>query len=330
MTLKILIAGGYGLVGSWIARHLRAAHPDVELLIGGRNPDRGEALAAELGHARAIAFDAGSADAAAVGSADLVIAALHDKGDRLVQAAMDAGAAHIGITRTAGDIAPAVFATQFRRPPRPVVLLGHWQAGILTLAALDAARAFARVDTISMAALFDMADPIGPMTEGDADSFMKPALIRTGGLWQWVDAPAHARSVLFGGDRLDATPIGVLDVPSVAAVTRARNVRFDLAIGTSAGTRAGGPASHDLQIDIEGELHSGAPAARRLSISAGLGQAHLTALGVSLIAERVLGLDGVPPPAGGLHLPETLLDPAAVMRRLETFGVSARIEAIQD
>ena len=40
MTKTILIAGGYGLVGSHIARHIRRLMPDARLLIAGRSPDR--------------------------------------------------------------------------------------------------------------------------------------------------------------------------------------------------------------------------------------------------------------------------------------------------
>ena len=43
-----------------------------------------------------------------------------------------------------------------------------------------------------------------------------------------------------------------------------------------------------------------------------------------ICAERVLGLDGAPPPPGGLAFPETLIDPQLALARLTSFGV--RIE----
>ena len=57
MSPKILIAGGYGLVGSMIARHIRQAGFDAELILAGRTPERGLALASELGRAHAIRLD---------------------------------------------------------------------------------------------------------------------------------------------------------------------------------------------------------------------------------------------------------------------------------
>ena len=48
----------------------------------------------------------------------------------------------------------------------------------------------------------------------------------------------------------------------------------------------------------------------------------MTALGVLVATERVLGLDGKAPAAGGLHLPETLVSPEAAIARFAQFGVS--------
>lgn len=56
------------------------------------------------------------------------------------------------------------------------------------------------------------------------------------------------------------------------------------------------------------------------------GLAHLTALGVLVATERVLGLDGQVPAAGGLHWPETLLQPEAAIARFEQFGVRITTE----
>jgi hypothetical protein len=53
---------------------------------------------------------------------------------------------------------------------------------------------------------------------------------------------------------------------------------------------------------------------------------HMTALGALVVAERVLGLDGLPLPAGGLALPETLVAPEAAIARFEQFGVRITTE----
>ena len=79
--------------------------------------------------------------------------------------------------------------------------------------------------------------------------------------------------------------MGVLDTPALAAMTGAGDVRFDLGTGTSRG------------------------------------QGHLTALGVLIGAERLLGLDGEPPAEGGLVFPESAIDPDRALARLRAFGV---------
>lgn len=328
MTPRILIAGGYGLVGGLIARHIRAAGHGVELILAGRRPAEGEALARELGAATAF-LDAADPEPAlaAVGPVDLVVAALQDPGDSLLSATLRAGAGHIGIVRIAETMASSAIAVCAAAPARPALMLGHWQAGVLTLAAQAAARAFARIDRIELAALYDYADPIGPMTAGDSAGFVGRALIRRAGLWTSVDAPEAVRHVARRGQPdFDAMPMGVLDVPSLAAVTGARDVRFDLGTGESRGTQAGLAASHDLFIDITGELEGGEIVTRRTTVTDPRGQAHLTALGVLVGVERILGLDGGLPPPGGLAFPESFLDAWAALRRFEAFGVRIETE----
>lgn len=324
MTPRILIAGGYGLVGGHIARHIRAAGHDAELLLGGRNPELGEALARELGHARAIRLDVANPAIALAeqGPLDLIISALKDPADALLEAALRAGVAHIGITKTCDELGPVLFATRDARPRRPIVLLGHWQAGVMTLVAMKAAERFARVETIETAALYDPLDPVGPMTAGDSEAFFGRALLRRAGAWVWVDPEPNGRHVPRSGqDGFDAMPMAVLDVASLAAVTAATDVRFDLAVGESLGTQAGGVASHDIYVDLAGVLPSGRRGRVRTVISDPRGQAQLTALGVLVIAERVLGLDGRARAEGGLCGPETLVSADQAIARFQAFGV---------
>jgi len=326
VSARILIAGGWGLVGSGIAKVLREAGHDLDLVLAGRTPETGAALAAQLG-ARVVRLDvANPAEGlAAAGPADLVIAALQDPDDTLLAAALRSGAGHIGITRTVGNMgSSAVTAAALAR--RPAMMLGHWQAGTLTLAALHAAQAFASVERVEMAALYDYTDPIGPMTAEDAAGFVGEALIRQDGRWQNVHAPDAARSVARPGQTaFDALPMGVLDTPALAALTGAGHVRFDLGSGDSIGTAAGRSASHDLFIDISGHDAEGAAVQRRTLVTDPQGQAHLTALGVLIGTERLLGLDGDPPPAG-LVFPESAIDPGKAVARLRAFGV--RIETL--
>jgi hypothetical protein len=324
VSSRILIAGGYGLVGARIAAHLRKVGYQGELLLGGRHPVNGKQLAEQLGHARSVHLEVGHPLPALreFGRIDLIIAALRDPYDALINVAIRQGAAYIGITKTADDTAPVMFLLNRRGAKGPIVVLGHWQAGVMTLVARKAVQRFRHIDSVSMAALYDVKDPVGPMTARDSDSFISRALVRRSGEWAWIDARTNVRRVeRENQDAFDAMPMGVLDVPSMASITGAANVRFDVGVGESFGTRAGKKASHDLYIDIAGVLNSGEPSTLRTVLSDPNGQAHLTSLGVVLATEHVLGLNQRTQADGGLCLPESIVDIDAGMARLVEFGV---------
>jgi hypothetical protein len=322
MSARILIAGGYGVVGSAIARHIRKVSKDVELVLAGRNPANGAALAQELGGASTAYLNVEDTTAPGdLAAVDLIVCAVYDPANTLINAALTHGIAHIGITTKADDVTPVAFAALRSPPRRPIVLLGHCMAGVATIVAQKAAERFSRVDSIEIAAVYDERDPVGPMSAGDAESLISRALLREGGKWAWVDGLQHARPVRLSGDEvLPGYPTGLLDAPSLSAITGAANVRLDFVQGDSFGTRRGGRASSDVYIDIAGMLESGEPGNLRTVISDPNGLAHLTALGVLVATEHVLGLHGQAPATGGLHLPETLVPPDAAIARFEQFG----------
>lgn len=328
MVQRVLIAGGYGAVGGAAARYLRQVAPDLDIILAGRSPESGAALAREIG-ASTLRLDVADPAAALadLGPVDLIVAALQDRSDALIHAALAQGAAHIGITKVVEETGPAVFAALHAPPRRPIVLAGHWAAGVLILAARPAIAEFARIDSVAMAALYDMADAVGPMSASDAEAFSSRALLRRAGQWAWVDGGEHSRALrLAGGPEAAMQPLATLDVPSLAAITGAPDIRFDFGIGESIGTRSGDRASHDALIEIEGTLRSGRRARRRVLVTDPKGVDHMTALGTLVVAERVLGLDGLKLPAGGLALPETLVTPEAAIARFEQFGVRITTE----
>lgn len=294
---SILIAGGYGVVGSSIARLIRSVNADIEIVLAGRNPERGAALAQKLGNARTAYLDLEKLSRSENwGRYDLIVSALQDPADALIDIALKQGIAHIGITKLSDEITPLSFSTLGTPPQRPIVPLGHSQSGVMTLVALKAAQAFGQVDAIELAGLYDDHEQMGPTTVGDAEGFMHRALMRENGKWIWTEAANHKRHIrLSDGSELEGFPMGLLDVPILAAATGAPNVRFDF---------------------IQGESVK-----RRTVVSDPYGQAHLTGLGVLVAVERILGLDGMPAAVGGVYLPETLVAVDAAIARLEQFGV---------
>ncbi|MGD1933098.1 MAG: hypothetical protein ACFB0Z_01105 [Candidatus Phaeomarinobacter sp.] len=324
MTKSILVAGGYGLVGSHIARHLRQIMPDAKLIIAGRNPDKAADLVTELGNAEALALETNAPEKAlaSAGKLDAIIAALQDPHDKLLSYALTNGIAHLSITRAVLDMASFVAHTAHADLKAPVVPTAHWQAGILALTALDLASEFKAVDSIAMSALFDMTDPIGPMTVEDAGHFFGKALVMKDGLWTWVDPDAEVTPITIDGETFDARPMSTLDTMSLRPATGATDISFHLGIANSRGTRAGSAASHDMQIVIKGTDADGTAITRTRLVSDPRGQAQLTATGAALAVQRAIGGDGQPAPKPGLYLPETILDAGAYTARLKSdFGI---------
>ncbi len=323
MKKRIAIIGGYGLVGGKIAQHLVADQEGLDLVLVGRDPEKGNDLAKKLG---AHTFKADLADAAsihaAVEGADLVIGAVKDSELLVLSAAIAAKAAFVSITSGANEPGPVFAHVLQAKPVRPVALLPYWMAGPLTWVTLSVAKSLDNVDRVQMAALYDYADPIGPMTIADSESFGEgTALFRKNGIWtRGVAGQVAIRVDQDGAEPFDAQLLDALDVSSVAAATSARNVAFYLGSGDSVGTRNGGSASVDMYVEIDGQK-DGRPVRTRTSIVDPLGQANLTALGALIVCERVLGLDAAPVPLGGLWLPETLVDAATAVNRLQKKGV---------
>ncbi|MEC0309299.1 hypothetical protein P4H67_21275 [Paenibacillus lautus] len=325
---RIYIAGGYGVIGSAIARHIRKINQDAEIILAGRHPEKGSLLVQELGNARTAFLDIRQGQSPAeLDQVDLIVSTIQDPADLLIQEALAKGTAHIGITKLADELTPILFAMQNHPPQAPIVPLGHSQAGILTLVAYQEAKSFRNIQSISLTGHYDERDPMGPMTLEETEGFISRALLRENGIWKWVEAAKYPRSIILSnGSQVEGHPMSLLDVPSLAAVTRAPNIRFDFAIHDSIGTRAGGKASQDLYIDLEGVLLDGRSTKRRIALTDPKGQAHFTALGILLSIERILGWDGSPPASGGFYLPETLVPLETAMTRIEQFGIQIRRE----
>ncbi|MBB5938195.1 saccharopine dehydrogenase [Streptomyces zagrosensis] len=324
-STSVLILGGSGQAGGDAAALLRRWHPALPLTIAGRDIDRAQRMADELGAATAVTIDLRRSDLGlpADHHYSAVVAALWDDHLNGLHYAQHRGLPYLSISSGLVEIAPEVVASAQRAHATPVLLASHYCAGATVLATLDAARALDRIDTIRISAVLDELDTGGPAGRADLERWStatSAGLVRRDGVFTWIDGSAVQADVTStDGTVLPGQSIAILDVPSLAHATGAPNVRFDFAVGESAGRRRGEAASFEVRIDLEGAGPAGAPFSTSRYLVHPAGQRPLTALGIALGVERLLGLRGeaVPP---GIHTPETLIDPAYAVERLVEIG----------
>lgn len=336
-TAPVLIVGGSGLVGSQAAKTLRRFQPALPIVIAGRDLARAQAAAAALGNAQAVRVDLQRPDLGLPAGQPYSAVAVFVKDDTLatLRFAQARGIAHVGISSGSFEIAPEVAQFVHRPDAAPVLMLSHWLAGTGSLPALHFLREFETVESIEIGAVLDEQDLGGPAAYADFERLTTAAphaLVLEGGRWVWATGElAQRRFRSVDGTELEGQAYAPLDVQSLAAaVTSARRVRFDLVVGVSAGRRRGGHFSTETIIEIEGVLKNGARARTRHEIEHPQGQAPLTALGVTVAIERLLGLDGRPPVPAGLYLPDVLIDPGHMVRRLQEIGATVRTVEAQE
>jgi len=100
---KILIVGGYGQVGRMIAERLAPLFPD-RVTVAGRNPDKAEAAAGEIGHgAKGRAVDIFAADAGdALDGVTLALVCLDQTDTRFVAQCLSRGIHYVDISADYG------------------------------------------------------------------------------------------------------------------------------------------------------------------------------------------------------------------------------------
>ncbi|MPZ10926.1 MAG: NAD(P)-dependent oxidoreductase [Kiloniellaceae bacterium] len=326
----VLIIGGSGMVGAQAAGMLRRFHPTLPIAIGGRNIAKAEAVAREVGGAEAVQVDTGRRGLGLPAGARYSAVAVFLKDDTLnaLRFAQAEGIPHISISSGSFEVGPEMALYIHNAGRAPVLMASHWLAGAATLPTLHFARAFRSIDSIEIAAVLDEQDMGGPAAAADFERLTSAApnpLFLQGGRWTWVMNGEATRTVTdVDGTEVTAQGYAPLDVLSLAGATDAQSIRFDLVYGESASRRQGAPFSTAIMIEIAGEKSDGTRARVRHELVHPQGQAPLTALGVTLAIERLLGLAGGAPVAPGLYLPEVLIDPAYMVQRLEEIGTEIR------
>lgn len=320
----ILIIGGAGEVGRWVTRFLRKWHPDLPLLIGGRNEQRAKQAAAAVDGASAVTVDLTTPDLGIGEPRVSAVATLFtDETGAALRWAQQKRAGHINISPSISELGLEAATFMHKPAAAPVVLGTEWLVGAASVPSLIFAQKFGRLERIHIEAILDEKDAFGPAANADFERQMyagAAALFRRSGAWRWCSGD-ETRSTVRAVDRteIEANMFSPNDVLLLANATGAPDVRFDLAIGASSTRRKGGPVSTEIIVNLSGLDHAGQQLRKRHAIVHPGGQMPLTGLGVALVLERLAGLAGdtLRP---GLYFPAQLIDHSTYFERLRASG----------
>lgn len=325
----ILLMGGSGAIGHHTARALRAAHPDIPLLIGGRDLAKAQQAAQQMGNAQAVLIDP-AADDLGLGNRPIsgVVVFYMDHTLAGMRYAQKCRVPYLSISSGVFEIAPEI-ATYMHSPDASPIVLGYeWLVGATTVPTLHIAKGYSRVHDITINALVDEQDGGGPTVAADFEHLAKmlpAALSRRDGVYIWREGKdANVSFHAVDGTKMEASGFSSIDVAGLSAATGAPNVQFNLASGVSSTRRQGLPMSTEIIIQLAGDDLQGKPLYSRHAVIHPEGAAVLTGLSVAMVLERLLGLDGMPCTPPGLYFPYQLLDAGEYLKRLEQDGGELR------
>ncbi|MEM1280331.1 MAG: saccharopine dehydrogenase NADP-binding domain-containing protein [Cyanobacteria bacterium P01_H01_bin.152] len=348
---SILIAGGYGVVGRQVATLIRQRHPDLQLIIAGRNLEKAAALANELGNARGLQLDVEQPNPLTGKQPRAIVAAVNDPQDYLLMNAVQQGIPYVDIIRWPERLRASVAELAGKSLSAPVLFSSGWMGGIAAVMAVALAQTLQQPQTIDISVLFSVKDKSGPNSVEYMDRLATPFNVLIEGQFKQVWPYTDPRPVTFPSGY--TTPVYRFDTPdqltlpqTTGAKTVAARIAFDDAFSTNflrfltrsgiwkliSGDRftplrrsllynPGSGASHEIHIAVSGHDDHGIPKTLNATIAAPQGQTHLTALGALIQLERLLGLDGAPSPAPGIIYPDTAPQVDHAIQVLTQFGV---------
>lgn len=349
---RVVLVGGYGIVGGQIASLLRKRRPELSIALAGRSKEKAERLEKELGLASSIELDLEREETLRnlSGKADLIAAIVNDQDDLLLNWCLDNNVALIDIARWTERVKDAEQIVSKRKDPPPVILSSAWMAGLVPLIVQDLKRELGSLSSVDVDILYSLSDKAGPNSVEYMDRMEKGFEISTPeGVERVFPCTSPRKATFIDGNeavtyRLDTPEQYTLpkqkDIKAVAT-----RIAFDSAFSTkmlvwmvrsrlwnlllsdkltglrrsllySPGT--GGPA----RISIAARNGS---KEKTVNIKAAQGQSHLTALGAVIQIERLLGCFGEEKIPGGVDYPENMKNPQVVWDFFREYGVESRL-----
>lgn len=354
---RIVIAGGYGVVGRQIARLIASEHSQHGLSLGGRYP-KTVTLDAAIAAAELIEIDTAHAKPLSghQGAPLAVINVVNDPQDNLLLECANRGIPYLDITRWTARVEQAQAKLGALNLAAPVILSSGWMGGIAALMTAQLASGLQTLDSVEIDVLYYQADKAGPNSVEYMDRFAKRFSIRENHGKRSIAPLSRGKYTRFysGSQRrvyTFDTPERLTLATNLGAATVIPRIGFDSAAATQAlvwmrrlgilrllsariftGARrallyAPGPgAAHEIVVTVTGRDAAGVASRHRLSLNDPLGQTHLTACGAAIQLALLLDTSTRALENRFLSYPELHPNPAAALAWLADQGVSIRVE----
>jgi hypothetical protein len=310
------------------------------LLLAGRNPAKGQELAAELGATvRKWDLDAAEPFSAAPRA---IISTVNDPDDRVLRAAVRAGIPYVDVTRWTSRMLRAATTASLLQPTAPVLLSSGWMGGIVNIVAASLSNDLGGADSMEVAIRYDVKDRAGVDSVDFMDRLGLDYEVRRDGVSAMVSPLSDARWVNIGAHR---TLVARLDTPeqlTLPLTLGVDSVTTRIGFSSNASSRAllaakalgffrwgAGPRFTGLRRSLLFSPGQGGTAMIRIDaqgpggnrsmvITDRAGQAHLTALGGYLGLQQVLADDAT----AGVNFPESRPDVTGALAELQAHNVT--------
>lgn len=323
---SIVIIGGYGLVGSEIARLIHVYHPEITIGIAGRSAEKASSLLKELGNAHFIQMDVNEPESLnhLPSRPSALVCAVNDTHDYILKKAVSDGIPLVDITRWNEPLLRAIESLKSVQLKSPILFSSAWMSGISAIMARHVINELENPVLVDIDILYSMNDKSGPNAIEFMDQFHKSFAVIEDASLKWIKPLRNSHITNFPGSRRYRTyRFGTPEQYTLPLLTGIRKAvtrisfdsgwvtrllafvvqsglwklisgkRFDI-VRKSILYNPGDGAAAVVMVEAQG----GDGLKKTVTAIDPLGQSHLTAVGALIQIERILGLDKAHPPEG--------------------------------